>query len=893
MSDQEDRKEHALMLAVEGLKMPLSERESFLQSHCQDDPDLYREVSEVMAWEQRMNGFLSRPLIEFVDLEALEKVFEPGQTVSERFEILRRVGEGGMGVVYEAFDRKRGQRIAIKFAKPGFPLLSPELEGALKVRHPNVCVVNDFHTTETELGELDFLTMEFLDGETLEHRLARGKLDEPEAREIARQLCAGVAEAHRSGILHRDLKPGNVILCREKDGRVRAVITDFGLSTESTAPSEVGGGTPGYMAPEVLRGGKASQASDVFSLGVILYEMVTGQKPFPANAQDRVKISPPIAPSKLVKTLPRRWDTAILPRLRPKPEERRTAEQILKVLERKPFYRRPALATAMAACLVLAALVSPKIVDFFAPPPIRLAVLPVEAPSALAQRGQQVLDDVAERVKQEQRMQAGKAMISVIPPSQALRKGIATPREAGKVFGATHALELKLRPEAGGVAVEGAIIDLGTMVHVRDYSAHFAEADLADLPTGLTGLIGWALHLRRTSGPETVAPAAAKAYKNGREYLGRKPHVLVSATMPNFDPIREFREAARLDPHSPLPPAGLAEAYARAYWDQKEAKALEEAQFWLARAEALNPDSPTVRMAAGRLHLAQRDYPKAIEDFQRVEEIEPSNVRALLGSGMAYDFQGMPDRAAKDYVSAISVDPNDHRPYDYLGALYFYRGQYAEAEEMYKKEIEHAPNRVDVYGSLVAVYTVQGKYAEAEKVHNALPRGEETPLHLNNVGAMLAFQGRQMEAIGYYRRAIAMDPSEYICWLNLGDSQRRVQDPTNAKDSYQHGLRLARKATTANAADALARANLGYLQARLGFKDEARSQSAAALNSLAKDDQVVLCAVQTYEALGERERALASAALATGQTRIEIDHHPDLADLQRDSRFRSLIGQVK
>jgi serine/threonine protein kinase len=281
MIDQADRKENALMLAVEGLKVSPSERESFLQSRCQDDPDLYQEVSEVMAWEQRMHGFLSRPLIEFVDLEALEKVFEPGQTVSERFEILRRVGDGGMGVVYEAFDSKRKQRIAIKFAKPGLGrLLAPELEGALKVRHPNVCMVNEIHDTETEFGKLDFLTMEFLDGETLACRLARAKLDEPEAREIARQLCAGVAAAHRSGILHRDLKPGNVILCREKDGGIRAVITDFGLSTEGTAPSEVGGGTPSYMAPEVLRGGKASQASDVFSLGAVLYEMVTGQSLF-------------------------------------------------------------------------------------------------------------------------------------------------------------------------------------------------------------------------------------------------------------------------------------------------------------------------------------------------------------------------------------------------------------------------------------------------------------------------------------------------------------------------------------------------------------------------------------------------------------------------------------
>src|SRR2546423_1120244 len=243
MTDPRERDERVMTLAAEALKTSPTERDSFLQSSCQNDLDLYQEVSQVVAWEERMSGFLSRPLIEFIDLEVLEKVFEPGQTVSGRFEILRCVGEGGMGVVYEAFDYKRKQRIAIKLAKPGFGrLLSPELAGALRVRHPNICMVNEIHTTATEFGDLDFLTMEFLDGETLAGRLAQGKLDDAEALEIARQLCAGVAEAHRSGILHGDLKPSNVILCPQEDGSTRAVITDFGLSTESNVATEIKGG---------------------------------------------------------------------------------------------------------------------------------------------------------------------------------------------------------------------------------------------------------------------------------------------------------------------------------------------------------------------------------------------------------------------------------------------------------------------------------------------------------------------------------------------------------------------------------------------------------------------------------------------------------------------------
>jgi tetratricopeptide (TPR) repeat protein len=880
--DPIERDERVMTLATEALKFPLTERDSFLQSSCQNDPELYREVSQVVAWEERMSGFLCRPLIEFIDLEVLEKVFEPGQTVSGRFEILRCVGDGGMGVVYEAFDNKRQTRIAIKVAKPGFGrLLSPELAGALKVRHPNICMVNEIHSTDTEFGELDFLTMEFLDGETLSSRLAQGKLEEPKALEIARQLCAGVAEAHRSGIVHGDLKPSNVILCRNQDGSTRAVITDFGLSTESTVASEVKGGTPRYMAPELLSGGKASQASDVFSLGVILYELITGQKPFSATAKDADTNYSAIAPSKLVKNLPHQWNQAILPCLRPKPEERCSAEQSGAALQRTPIYRRPALMVAVLACLVVTVLVVQEIVAFYAPPSNRLAVLPVDAPSDLTQRSQRILDDVAERI---QRMQVGRATVSVIPLSEALRKAVTTPQDAERVLGATHALQLKIRPEADGLGVEGAVINLATMAPVRDYSGYFAESDLADLPGGLAGFVAWTLHLRRTSQPETVTLAATPAYKNGRDYLEHEPPAFIDA-------MREFKEAALLDAHSPLPLAGLAEAHIRAYLMQQDTKAQKDAQLWLVKAEALNADSPRVRMASGLVHQIQGDYPKALEDYQRVEEIDPGNVEALLGSGFAYESQGMSDKAITDYHQAISRELNYYKPYEYLAALEYNRGNYAEAEQWYKKDIELAPDRIDAYGTLAGVYTKEFKYAEAERVYKASLQQKETALTLNNIGAMLAFQGRQREAMEYYRRAVKLEPNRGIYWLNLGDAQRRIKDLGNAKDSYRRGLPLFQDQITANVTNASARGYVAYLQARLGFTDQAREQIAAALNSPARNDQVVLNAVQTYEALGDRDQALATAALASAQTLTEMDHHPDLADLQQDSRFRLLIAQ--
>jgi tetratricopeptide (TPR) repeat protein len=874
MTDPAQRSDRVMTLADEALKIPPGRRDSFLQTACANDPELHREVSEVVTWEERMHGFLSSPLIDLIDLH----VFFEGQVVDDRFEIRRFVGDGGMGEVYEAFDRVRRQTVAIKCAKPGFShLLTPELECALKVRHRNICVVNDIRTTDTEFGKLAFLTMEFLAGETLSSKLARDKLSEVEAQDIAYQLCDGVAGAHHSSILHRDLKPGNVILC-SKDGSTRAVITDFGLATESAVPSEVDGGTQSYMAPELRNGGKASRASDVFSLGIILYEMVTGQPPF----KDTKTIHPPIPPSKLVKGLSRKWDRAILPCLRQNPEERCSAEAVQAALVHKhPFFR---VAAAIAACLFIALAVAPRIIEWMKKPPKQLAIL---TDDLAEQHLQNKLDDMAKRIKD---MQKGKATVSVIPFSQVRSKGVITPQQAKELLHATHVLQLKLNREVGGWTAEGAIIELDNMVQIRDYSGHFTDKTLGDLPAGLASSIAWTLEIPRSPNPETLAPAASAAYKNGIHYIRREPHQLedVGAAM------SEFQVAARLDPHSPLPLAGLVEAYAREYKITKKEAARSNAQSWLSKAEALDADSSHVRLASGLLHIIEGNYSKALNDYKRVKQTDPGNPEAWLNSGLCHELQEDETAAKEDYGKAISADPKYSKPYEYLATLYYRQGNYAEAEKLYKKAIEQAPDSEDLYGSLAGVYTAESNYAEAEKVYKASLQRTKTALTLNNLGAMLMFQGQLPKAMNYYQQAVEKDPGGLIYWLNLGDAQRQLKHPVKAEASYWQGLHLAKIQVAKNSSDASARAYLAYFYARVRLRDRAEFEIEQALNtSERKDEQVKLCAVHVYEVLGKREKALENARGVTAQTRNQISHHPDLAGLQHDSRFRELLGQPK
>jgi hypothetical protein len=212
--------------------------------------------------------------------------FAPGAVLDGRYRIIGLIGRGGMGEVYRADDLRLGQPVALKFLPRNLaedPVrrerFFSEVRIARQVSHPNVCRVYDIG----DFDGLHFLSMEYVDGEDLASLLKRiGRLSTDKAVEVARQMCAGLAAAHDKGVLHRDLKPANVML----DGRGRVRITDFGLATAiEEADAESGMyGTPSYMAPEQLAGRPASPRSDIYALGLVLYEMCTGRKPFEAGS---------------------------------------------------------------------------------------------------------------------------------------------------------------------------------------------------------------------------------------------------------------------------------------------------------------------------------------------------------------------------------------------------------------------------------------------------------------------------------------------------------------------------------------------------------------------------------------------------------------------------------
>ena len=251
--------------------------------------------------------------------------FAPGAVLDGRYRIIGLLGKGGMGEVYRADDLRLGQPVALKFLPDAFgdePIrlaqFHNEVRTARQVSHPNVCRVYDIG----EVEGVPYISMEYVDGENLATSLRRiGRFPEDKAAEIARQLCAGLAAAHQRGVIHRDLKPANVML----DGAGRVRIMDFGLAAAGRI-DDVRAGTPAYMAPEQLLGREVTQRSDIFALGLVIYELFTGRRAYTAssigdlvNQHESRSLAPP---SEVVSAIDAAIDHIILRCLDPDPERR-------------------------------------------------------------------------------------------------------------------------------------------------------------------------------------------------------------------------------------------------------------------------------------------------------------------------------------------------------------------------------------------------------------------------------------------------------------------------------------------------------------------------------------------------------------------------------------------
>jgi eukaryotic-like serine/threonine-protein kinase len=874
-----------VMTLVElALSQPLETRETYVRTACAGDVELFTEVWDHVQWNDRLQDFLLEPLFPALP----EHRFEPGELLADRFRIVREVAQGGMGIVYEADDERLGRRIALKCAKSGFrKRLPPEVRHASEISHPNVCKIFEIHTASTRNGEVDFLTMEYLEGETLTTRLMRGRLPKSEAHQIARQICAGLAEAHRNHVVHGDLKSNNVILTEDAGGGIRAVITDFGLARKprSSAKDSRGslaafpggssqaGGTPDYMAPELWQGEKPTMASDVYALGVILCELAASQRPF----------SPDMTTQPLPRQKPpgpgRPWGSILRKCLEANPAKRfQNAGEVAEALQPSHALRW----WLAAAAAVLLAAVSGLITFQRATAPqesIKLAVLPLEAAPDASELASVVSHDAATELAH---LKGGnRAKLKIIPLADVTRQHVDSAAKARAALGATHVLSGSITRKDGRVALHASLADARTGASAGDWKADYAPSEVHYAGTAVTGMVTSSLRLPPLTMP-SVNAKALQNYQAGLVYTRR------NSTVDKALPVLESAVAA--DPDSPLTWAALAEAQWFKYFITHEPVWLDRTSESLRQAQDRNLDLAPVHRVAGLLRANAGSYEQAEAEYQRAIELEPSNGDAYRRLGQVYERNNRLDQALAAYQKAIELDPNNFKTYQDLGSYYRQRGDLPQAARLFEKCVALAPDEPDTHYILGTVYMDQNRFSDAERELRSAIALQPTPAALNNLGETLMEENKDLEAIPFLTRASAEIREQYLALMNLGTAYRRSNQIKASRQAYQRSLELAEKELARDPRDGLVRSRVAYLCASLGNRARAESEIAQAMQLSPEDANARDMAVDVYEALGRREDALAILRNSPDSVLLAAIGWPDLAELHKDSRFQQLLA---
>lgn len=860
MRDIEQDDDLIMELVEQALSRPQEQQEFFLQKACAGNVDLFSQVWGYVQCENRMKGFLLEPIFQPF---AAEQTFQPGEVLDNRFRIVREVAQGGMGVVYEVADDKLMRRIAIKCAKSGFrQQLSPEVRNASEISHPNVCKIFEIHSASTRLGQIDFITMEFLEGQTLAERLKGEPLPEQDRLAIAQQLSAGLAEAHRNHVIHGDLKSGNVILTNATDGSIRAVITDFGLAHRPTGAAgesraEAVGGTPDYMAPELLEGANISAATDIYALGVILHELGCGSKPASKGE---------VAPKRSFPS--GRWHEVVTRCLEEDPARRfESVEQIEKALKpRNPG--RAIVAIVIAALIAIGTGMVAHEMGSASKKSIRLAMLPLESNMTTAWDVSKGVHGRLAELRDDPRVN-----VTVMP------------LKAEGASGVTHLLHGIVTQSGDRVLVSVTLSDIVSGVDY-DWEKEYVERELGYIPTALAAFVTRTLHLSPPVIDATVNLAATQMYRMGLEYTLDTSRV--------DEAIETLQQAVDLDPDSPLTHAALADAewvkYALTYDKQR----LEAATQAVTNAQKRNQDLPQVLLAVCALRTIAGHAEDAIGECQRAIELSPNSGEAYRRLGLAYEANNQINEAAAAFKKTIDFAPDDFRTYQTLGTFFRRRGRYEEAVQTFTDMVRHAPDASSSHYTLAVAHGDAGNFAEAEKQFEIARKLGNTSNIEHGLAYVLMQEGRDEEAIAGYIEALDLEPqTPHLLWMNLGISYSRAKHEAKAFSAFRNAFVQAKIASTKNFRSGRTYSELAYIEARLHDKAAAIFEAEQALEFSPKDLDTRLNIAATYEFLDMRKSTFAMLR-TTPQSMLpgllgRIKRYPDMADLHKDPEFADML----
>ena len=849
-------------------------------------------------------------------------------------------------MVYRALDVKLERLVALKFLPDELVASTTDKERFLRearaascLDHPNIGVV---HSIEETTDGRTYIVMAFYEGETLARRISRGPIPLGEVTDIAIQVTRGVAEAHAKAVVHRDIKPGNIILTQNHIAK----IVDFGLARINTATGSTQtlgtSGTVGYMSPEQTMGKLVDQRTDIWALGIVLAEMITGRSPFHRESAPATIFAILNEPPRLPAEIPVELQAIIYRALAKEPAIRyHTSGEMLAELEAfrghlapgpaqwpitQPAGSEAALRESMehasrpmwapstahsrtnSASWLLGSIAAVAAVMalllFFLIPAIRdritglfgrheehIAVLPFEnvgddpANEAVSQG---LMESFSSRLTN---LDVGDQSVWVVPASEIRRLKIGDPGAARRQLGATMVVKGSIARQGDDVHLTVNLINTKTLRQVGSAALEDRAGDLASLQDEAVSRLARLMHvnvtaemLRNTGG--SVTPAAYEQYLKALGLLQRydKPANLDQA-------VNALESSIHTDPRFALGFAELGEAYRLKYVTEVNPKWMDEALANCQKAAQLDDHIPAVFVTLGRLHDSTGKHDLAVQEFRQALQLNARDADALSGVAHAYENAGRIEDAEANFKKAAALRSDSWVSYNDLGLFYDRQNKYPESIAALKKAIELTPDNAQVYLNLGAVYVDTGDPKLAAEAEQNLKKSIElTPSYpaYANLGQLYYSEKRYAESAAMTEKALQRNDNNYLVWNNLVNAYEWLNQKPKAAAARQRVIELAEKAIKLNPQDATAQAKLASIYAKQNMSEKASAHVQTAL-ALAPDDPFILEDVAgAFEKLGDRSQAIKNAlrAVQKGYPLEQLANDHDMQNVIRDPNFR-------
>lgn len=799
-----------------------------------------------------------------------------GREISH-YKILDQIGQGGMGVIYKAQDTRLNRLVALKFLPQSLTRSSEEKNrfiqeaiAASALNHPNIVTIY-------EIDEVDgdsFISMELIEGKNLKDLIQAGPLSLEQFFNIAFQTSEGLNKAHQKGIVHRDIKSENVLV--NSDGIAK--ITDFGVAKlKGAAGMTLAGtvlGTTAYMSPEQANGEEVDQRSDIFSLGIIFYEILTGELPFkgvhPMAIMYAIVNEDPLSPKSLREEIPVGLENIISKSLAKNKEERyQTLSVLLEDLKTLTTGGKIQIKKADQKAELKS-----------------IAVLPFEDLSPNKENqyfSNGITEDIITDLSQI-------AQLRVTPRSVAAnyqdnKKDL---KQIGKELKVDYILEGSVRKHGEKIRVTAQLTNIADGFHLWAEKFDAELKDIFEIQEIVSQKIVEVLKLKLTrteiqeiAKKPTVNPLAYDFYLKGQEYNYKEGKTNIDFAM------RMYEKALEVDSNYPLAYAGLADSYVNkymAYYDRSVAW-LEEAERACKRALNLDSDLAEAHRALGRVYMFKKRPQDAIAEFKKAIDLKPDYFEAYRSLGWINEELGNFEETIGYAKKAIEIKPLDKESHLLLGLTYFDMNNFSEALKMFDQALEIAPDYYRAYYSKGNVFQREGKFPLAiQNYQKALEFGMEPNLYLDS-GWVYLVEKEFDQAIECFKKLIELGFFDFLAYYYLGLTYQLKGEKWMAAASYDSAAVLCVRKINEDSSNPYLHATLGLAYTALRKPEEGLKMAQRALK-MEPDNGAILYDVARVYALQEKNKE----AIETLAKAIKKPLAPSFEEAKLDPHFEKIVS---